>query len=91
MNLNNPSWRPLFWDTDPASLNADDHAAYVLSRILERGTREQWQEACEYYGRERMVSILTRVRGLEPRSVSFCALVLGVPKDEFASATSRPA
>jgi len=91
MNLTTPSWLPLFWDTDPASLHADRHAAYVLSRILERGSWAQWQEARAYYGRERMVSILTRVRGLEPRSVSFCALVLGLPKEEFASTTLLPA
>ena len=86
MNLTSTSYRRLFWDTDVASLDADRHAALVLSRILERGSWEQWVEARNYYGRERMIAALTKVRGLEPRSVSFCALVLGVPREEFVSA-----
>lgn len=89
MNLTSSSYRRLFWDTDVAALDADRHAAMVLSRILERGSWEQWVEARNYYGKERMIAALTQVRGLEPRSVSFCALVLGVPPEEFAPARLR--
>jgi hypothetical protein len=86
MNLTSSSYRRLFWDTDVAALDADRHAALVLSRILERGSWAQWVEARNYYGRERMIAALTQTRGLEPRSVSFCSLVLGTPREAFASA-----
>ena len=89
MNLTAPGYRELFWDTDPSVLDARRDAACVLSRILERGSWEQWVEAREFYGPSRLREVLTRMRGLSRKDVAFCSVVLNIPREEFA-ATRAP-
>ena len=88
MELRNSADRALFWDTDPAALDPERHAAYILARTVERGSWEQWTAARSYYGLERIGQILTRTRGLSPRTVAFLTVALGLPRSAFIS--SRP-
>lgn len=85
MNPAAPDYLALFWDTDPGQLDVDRHAAYILTRILERGSWKQWTGARKYYGRQRLTEVLTRVRALDPKAVAFCSVVLGVPQAAFAA------
>ena len=32
----------LFWDVDPATVRWDEHRRWLLQRVLERGTWEDW-------------------------------------------------
>ena len=46
--------RWLFWEADLARLDADEHADYVLARVLERGRLEDVRWAASHYGVERI-------------------------------------
>ncbi len=47
------SLRPaLFWDMDFNTLNLDEFAAFVVVRVMERGTREEVRAVWNYYGAE---------------------------------------
>ena len=40
----------LFWDIDPARLDYDAKARYVIGRVVMYGTLADWKATLEYYG-----------------------------------------
>jgi hypothetical protein len=89
MKLTEPGFRELFWDTDPATLDPERHATWILGRILERGTLAQWKAAVAHYGRARLVELLPRMRSLSRRDAAFCALSLDIPLADFSPAAHQ--
>lgn len=74
------SVRRLFWDVDPEAVNLDEHADYVLERVMTRGT---WEAMCwlrARYSKDAIADFLRR-RGdrLPPRDRAYWALVSGEP------------
>lgn len=61
----------LFWDTDPSRIDPEEHAPWLVKRVLEYGRWSDWQALLEAYGRERLAKIVTEIRTLEPRSAAF--------------------
>ena len=75
-----PSLSPhLFWDTDPAGVDPNKHAAWLVRRVLEYGLWRDWQILLETYGRTRLGEIATSVRGLQPRTASFVQAYFSQP------------
>lgn len=67
----------LFWDVDPATIDPDTHARYIIERILEHGNDREiaWMFSC--YPREKIASILKLERAqVGPRSRALWELVL---------------
>ena len=38
--------RHLFWDVDPSAIRPGEHDAYLIARIMDRGTRDDVRLAC---------------------------------------------
>jgi hypothetical protein len=80
----------LFWDIDPATLDIVRHASYVVGRVLEAGTLEDWQRLCRQFTLPGVVDIARRLRSLDPKSLAFVSSVGQVPQESFRCCTSRP-
>ncbi len=79
-----PSLSPvLFWDTDPEKIRWEEKAAYVISRAVMYGTKEDWNAIKIYYGLERIKEEMVKVRYLDPKSLHFLSLILETPKEKF--------
>lgn len=81
----------LFWDVDPAEVDLDEHADYVLERVMSRGSWEAMRWLRRRYADEVLVSFLER-RGdrLSPRDRAYWSLVSGLGRVE-APGGGRPA
>jgi hypothetical protein len=83
----------LFWDVDRRTVDPERHAPWLVKRVLEHGRWRDWQVVVNYYGRPRLVKIVTKLRHLEPRARCFCQAWLQLPPSSFrclASTPSRP-
>ena len=70
----------LFWDIDPEAIDTEQHADYVMDRIMTRGTWAAMRWLRERYDSARRAEFLRR-RGatrLAPRELAYWALVSGV-------------
>lgn len=74
----------LFWDADLSDLDEEKHASYIVGRVLDHGTWEDWiYIRNELYGLDRIKTIALNLRSLEKKSLSFIATVTDIPENQF--------
>lgn len=74
----------VLWDVDVENFDVERHAGFLVRRVLEWGTDEEWQILCERLGLARVESIAVGLPRLEPRAHAFCAEFFGRPPESFA-------
>ena len=69
----------LFWDVRKEDVDFDEHAQYIIKRVLEYGLLEDWNLIRQYYGLSKIVEL----RDLEPRALAYISAVSKTPKEQF--------
>lgn len=80
----------LFWDTDPEHVDFEQHAAWLVKRVLEYGRWQDWRILVEKYGKPHLAEIITGIRTLEPRSAAFGRAYFTLPPSALRCSTSSP-
>lgn len=80
----------LFWDVDRATVDPETHAQWLVKRVLEYGRWDDWRALVAYYGKPRLAEIVTSIRSLQPRALSFCQVWFQLPPSAFRCSTSTP-
>jgi hypothetical protein len=81
----------LFWDVEPASVDLDSHADYVLERVMSRGDWAAMTWLVRTFSPERRAAFLVRKgAALAPRERAFWCLVSGLPNDTGAGGGRPP-
>lgn len=78
----------LFWDVAPDTLDIERHLKYVVARVLEAGTLEDWQLLSRHFTLPRIIDVARQLRSLDPKSVAFLSAVGHVPRESFRCYTS---
>jgi hypothetical protein len=73
----------LFWDVDRDRIDPETHARFLISRIMDRGTREDVRAAWSYYGGECIREALVEAPSLGSKTISFFANQFALPKEAF--------
>jgi hypothetical protein len=73
----------LFWDINLSELNIEKHASYIVGRVLDYGSWDDWRLIRDYYGMERIRAIALGIRSMFPESLSFVAVVTHTPENQF--------
>lgn len=73
----------LFWDTDREQIEAETHAAFIIVRVMERGTSEDVRRTWDFYGAEKIKECLLKAPSLSPETVAFFANQFELPRDAF--------
>lgn len=81
--------KELFWDVDPDSIDFDQHARYVIERVVTRGRMADFIQLKQMYPRNRIVHELKRCRSLDPKTANFCSAYYGIKKEEFKCYTTK--
>jgi hypothetical protein len=92
--LDLPLFTPLLWDIEPASLDSERHAGFLIRRALERGTWTEWRIIRAHYGDERIRREVADMTRLEPKALAYVAAILDLPLESFpcfATKRSQPA
>ena len=73
----------LFWDVDRLTLNAEDHAGFLICRIMERGSSQDVRYAWRYYGEDRVREELLKAPSLSRKTINFFANQFRISSDAF--------
>jgi hypothetical protein len=73
----------LFWDVAPESIDADRNAAFLICRIMERGSSEDVRAAWSYYGEARVRDALVKAPSLTKKTMHFFAYQFRIPLEAF--------
>lgn len=79
----------LFWDCDQSSISWEEHAQFLVGRILEYGLLNDWLALKHKYGIRRIASTAQELRSLNAVTLSFISLLSGIPEEEFRCYTQR--
>lgn len=61
----------LFWDVDRTQLDQEQHADFIMRRVLHYGDVTDVQWATKRYGATRLASVVENARDLDARSRNF--------------------
>jgi hypothetical protein len=73
----------LFWDIDRNSIDPASNAAFLIVRVMERGTRREVRVVWSYYGANRIKEVLTKAPSLSPKTIAFFANQFGLKREAF--------
>ena len=74
-------FRPsIFWDAD--DIDAVQHAAYVIARVLDYGDIEDVRVLRDIYPDEKIVEVIRTRRGLFPQTGKYWAVKFNIPFTE---------
>jgi len=73
----------LFWDTEPDQLDLNEYPAYVIPRVLEYGTMDDWLLINKFYGLDKIVEVCKTVRTLDPVCLSFICAISHTNKEDY--------
>lgn len=79
----------LFWDVDPNSLDWEKDIALIITRVLERGTIEEWRTIEQKYGLDKIVNVAKEIRSMDQLAINFLAQLSGTPLTEFRCYNSK--
>lgn len=73
----------LFWDVDPESIDLTKNARFVIQRVIQRGSINNWLEIKELYGLDFIADEILSIRYLDTRTLNFFSIYLGINKNQF--------
>jgi hypothetical protein len=79
----------LFWDVNREDVDDEKHRRFVMQRVLERGSLDDWRRTKERYTLPTIVAEAQQMRSLEPKALAFIACVGGVREETFRCFTLR--
>ncbi len=79
----------IFWDVDINEVDDELHRRFIIQRVLERGTLEDFHRTRDHYTLAVMVSEAQQMRYLEPKALSFIACLGDVPEENFRCYTLK--
>lgn len=66
----------LFWDVNPAKIDAKKNAKYVIERILDLGNDKEVKWMLKNYNKTTVKKVVANSRNLNPRTKSLWSLML---------------
>jgi hypothetical protein len=66
----------LFWDVNPAKIDLQKNAQYVIERVLDFGNDEEVRWLWNYYDKKLIKKIVAKSRCLMPRTKNAWMLIL---------------
>ena len=63
----------MFWDVDQALVDVSQNGRWLVERVLQRGTWEDWLVIREIYGKSGLRQLMPSLR-LDPKSANFLSL-----------------
>jgi hypothetical protein len=72
-----------FWDTNMESIDYSKHARFVVEKVVERGTHEDFINLLNFYGFEEVKQLVLRASWLSDVSINYCCTLFGVEPTDF--------
>jgi hypothetical protein len=73
----------LFWDTDIANIDLSISDKFIVHRVLEYGTIDDWKLITKIYGLPKIKEIALSLRTLDDVTLSFLCTLFHLKKTDF--------
>jgi len=73
----------IFWDVDMARIDWHKSSRFVIGRVTQYGTADDWRKLKAFYGLDAIKQEMLKERDLDDRTLSFLSCVLDLPKEKF--------
>lgn len=78
-----------FWDVDAKKVDAEEHATYVIERLLEWGNPLAARWLMQRYSHRKIISVLKKTRALSRMSANFWVIYFKLPRAEIRCLSKR--
>jgi len=79
----------LFWDIDIKNIDIQKHKKFIIKKVLQYGTYNDWKIIRELYGQDTIITISKTIRDLDNKTISFLSVISDTPKSEFICYTTK--
>lgn len=79
----------LFWDIDASTLQWEQNAPFIVERVLQRGTVEDFRLLLEKYKPDRLRNIIKNLRYLDKKAMHFASVYFNIPLNEMRCYNTR--
>ncbi|MFK7795979.1 MAG: hypothetical protein AB8E82_00895 [Aureispira sp.] len=79
--MNLPNY--LFWDIDLNTLDWDKNARFIIQRVIQRGSLNEWKIIKQYYGLEFIKHEILLIRNLDKKTLNFFSTYFDIAKTNF--------
>jgi len=79
----------LFWDIDLNSLDFNKNARFVIQRVIQKGSINNWETIKAFYGLEIIKNEILKIRDLDPLTLNFFSIYFGIQKKDFRCFTMQ--
>lgn len=66
----------LFWDTNPALIDTEKNAQYIIERVLDFGRDDEVKWLWNFYDKNLLREVLAKSRSLNPKTKALWTLLL---------------
>lgn len=73
----------LFWDVDITQADMERHSGFIIQRVLEYGSLEDWRLIQSYFGIDRIAEECKKLRTLDPVCLAFVCMKSNTNKIEY--------
>ena len=75
--------RQLFWDTNYDTINWEKNYQWIICRVLEYGTMDDWPQMRQHYGDEKIIEAAKSARSLSIKTLHFIHNIFNIPLKDF--------
>lgn len=79
----------LFWDVERSKVTFRGNKQFIIKRILEYGLLSDWMELCKHLDIDQIADLVSDIKDLDNKSLSFIAAMSKRPKESFLCYTMK--
>lgn len=83
-------FKAVLWDVDVEDFDVEQNGGFLVQRVLEYGTWDEWRLLIARLGFSRVEALARALPRLDPRALAFCSAVFRIPREAFACFTAKP-
>lgn len=79
----------LFWDVDPLTIDSHKHISFIVERVLNMGTLDDFKLMLRFYGKAKIIKIIKQLRYMDQRLLHFCLAYFNLQISELRCYTQK--
>jgi hypothetical protein len=78
-----------FWDVNMDTIDYKKHARYVMEKVIDRGSFEDFIALRKYYGDEKIKKEIVNVNWIGDKEIYFCCAIFDLELKDFKCYTKK--
>jgi hypothetical protein len=78
-----------FWDVDMDKIDYERNARYVMEKVIDRGSFDDFISLRNYYGDNKIKKEIVNASWIGEKEIYFCCAIFGLEPDDFKCYTKK--